>query len=176
MDTLIIIVSSGVVAAFVSILSVVLMLGTYKQKVDTHETGIEKHNTKISELSDRVSRLEGGVDRDRAHNEYIKRKSPLNLTEKGKAMLLDSSGNDYIDKNKETLVDAVRSKSPKTAYDIQELARKVIEERSNDDAFNPIKEFAFKNGHRLELLIDIMGIYFRDIALKEMGYSLKDLD
>lgn len=57
METIAIILSSGIVAAITSVLSVVFMIGQYKQKVDTCEKNIEKHDDKIVNISDRVSKL-----------------------------------------------------------------------------------------------------------------------
>jgi len=175
MEALVTIISSGFVALLTSGLAIFVVLGKYKEKVDVNEKNIGKHNDKIDSLSDRVSKLEGGVDRDRAHNEYIKRKSPLTLTEKGKALLLDSKGKDYIDNNKEKLIAAIRAKKPKTAYDIQELSKEVIEDNSNEDNFIPIKEFAYRQGFNLQTLTEIFGIYLRDIALRELGFSITDI-
>lgn len=174
-STISIIVSSGAVAALVSFISVTLMIGKYREKVDTSEANIKTHTTKIDSLSEKVSKLEGGLERDRATTGYVKRKSPLSLTEKGKALLLDSKGNKYIDDNKQKLVDAVKSAAPKTAYDVQELSRSITESHSNDDSFSPIKEFAFKEGLDLKDILDVMGIYLRDIALPEFGFNISQI-
>jgi len=176
-DTVSIVVSSGLISALVTILTLLFALGSYKEKVTSNTSTIEKHDNKISELSDRVSRLEGGVDRDRAHhgNSYVKAKSPLSLTDKGKVVLLDSTGKDYIDSNKQILIQAIKDNNPKTAYDVQELARTVIEQRTNEDSFIPIKDYVYKKGDNLKYIIDVLAIYLRDIALPELGFHISQI-
>lgn len=171
-STITIIVSSGLVSVAVTLCTILIAFGKYKEKIDTHGTNIEKHDNKINTLSDRVSRLEGGIDRDR---EYIDRKSPLSLTEKGKALLLDCGGKDFIDNNKKNLIEAINLHHPKTAYDVQELSRQVITEQSNDDNFNAIKNFTYMEGLALETVINVLGIYLRDIALDELKFNITDI-
>lgn len=170
-----IIFSSGVVSLVVTLLICVLFLGKYKEKVDNHDKNLNKNNDKIDKLSDRLSSLEGGLERDRAKSEYIKSQSPLNLTEKGKALLLDSSGKDYIDSKKDDLLKEIELAHPKTAYDVQELTRSVIEKHINEDEFNKIKEFAFKKGLKLDVILDVLGIYLRDLALPKLGFKINDI-
>jgi hypothetical protein len=38
----------------------------------------------------------------------------------------------------------IKLANPKTAYDVQELSKKLIEKRTSLDEFNTIKEFAFQ--------------------------------
>ncbi|MFA6408668.1 MAG: hypothetical protein WCW01_00580 [Gammaproteobacteria bacterium] len=175
METFWTILSSALVSLIISAVSIALFLGKYKQKVDTHEKSLEKHDNRIIELSDRISKVEGGLDRDRAHSDYIQKKSPLGLTEKGKALLLDSTGKDYVDKHKAQLIESIKSTNPRTAYDVQELSKKVIQKESNTDDFSPLKNYIFNQGLDLNLLIDILGIYLRDIALKELGFNINDI-
>jgi hypothetical protein len=100
---------------------------------------------------------------------WIERKSPLGLTEQGLMMLNDSDGKHYIDTNKGDLVHEITLLHPKTAYDVQELSKKVLEQRSNDDGFIPIKNFAYKNGADLSDIINAMRLYLRDIALSKLS-------
>ena len=67
METLLTIISSGIVSLIISVASLSLLVGKYKQKVDTHEKNIDEHGRRISEISDRISKAEGGIDRDRAY-------------------------------------------------------------------------------------------------------------
>ena len=94
------------------------------------------------------------------------------MTEKGKALLLDSKGKDYIDAHIDSLIKDINDVSPKTPYDVQELAKKILEQRSNDDSFNQIKEFAYKQGFELNLIIEVMRIYLRDQALAKLEFNM----
>lgn len=181
-ETITLILSSGVVSLVVALAAYFRFLGIYKEKIDNNEKAIDKVSNKIDKINDkievltsRIASLEGGLDRDRAISDYFKSKSPISLTDKAKAVLLDSGGKDYIDSKKGDFLKEIKSEKPKTAYDIQELAKKVIEKRTGHDEFNTIKEYAFNNALKLDLLLEIFGIYLRDIALSELGFKVEDI-
>jgi hypothetical protein len=96
-----------------------------------------------------------------------KRKSPLSLTERGSSLLVDSGAERFVDEHFDELMEGVNRLNPKTAYDIQEDAKKVIEGLQADDRINPIKEFLFEDGSTLEELVAVMGIYLRDKILAQ---------
>jgi hypothetical protein len=178
-DTVTIVLSSGFISAMMTVLTLMFTLGRYKHKIDNLdkmvEKWIDKTDVKISSFSERLAKLEAGIERDRVHNKYIKADSPLNLTDKGKVVLLDSKGKDYIDFYKNELMSDIKRANPKTAYDIQELSKKVIQEKASNDSFIPIKDYAYKEGENLESIIEVMGIYLRDIVLKEWGFEISDI-
>lgn len=174
-ETVTTILSSGFISFVVTLLVCMTYLGKYKEKIDTHEKNIDNHNKKISELIEGLAFLKGGLDRDRAVSDYFKSKSPLSLTDKGKAVLLDSRGKDYIDSRKNKFLEEIKSEKPKTAYDVQELAKKVIEKRISYDEFNDIKEYAFKNALKLDLILEILGLYLRDLVLPEFGFKVEEI-
>src|SRR5690242_3655484 len=107
-DTITIVLSSGFISALMTVLTLMFALGGYKHKIDNLDKMVEKWTDKIdikmSNLSERLAKLEAGIERDRVHNKYIKADSPLNLTDKGKVVLLDSKGKDYIDSHKNELI------------------------------------------------------------------------
>ncbi len=175
-STLTIILSSGIVSALITLLGGLLILGKYREKVDSLEKKCEKHENKIDDMKDRISTLEGGVERDRANNPYVKRKSPLSLTDRGKAMLLDSGGESYVNANKDQLIKSIKDKNPKSAYDVQELAQRVIRERIDEDEFIPLKDFVYKEGIELKNLLQVMGIALRDAALPILGFNEAQID
>src|SRR6266567_8631276 len=80
------------------------ILAKYKQKVDGLKEASDKHEAKIDELIKSVSKLEGGLERDRANDPYTKRKSPVSLTDRGKALFLDSGGSKYLEEHNDVLV------------------------------------------------------------------------
>jgi len=174
-EVLQIIISSGVVSALVSFLFLTLYIGKYKEKIDRHDRDNDKLNNKLAEISDRLANIEGGLERDRAQSQYIQSKSPLGLTDKGKALLIDSTGKDYIDSKKMEFFKEMKSKKPKTAYDVQELSKEIIANRIYRDEFNSIKEFAFVKGVTLDVVLDVLSIYLRDFLLIELGFKVQDI-
>ncbi len=165
-----------IISGFVGFIGAWVKLSTLQVKITTLEKDVDTIKTQNIEIIQKLAYLQGGLERDREHTrEYVKSQSPLALTDQGKAILLDSKGKDFIDNKKSLLIDEIKSKSPKTAYDVQEISKKIIENHSNDDDFNSIKDFVFFKGERLENLIEVMGIYLRDIALKELGFNISDI-
>jgi len=173
-DTVTIIISSGIVSAIVTILIMLLSVGKYKEKVDRLCYDNDKVGDKLTQISEKLSNIEGGLERDRATNEYIKSKSPLSLTDKGKALLIDSTGKDYIDLKHAKFLKEIKSKNPKTPYDVQELSKDIISARTSLDEFNDIKDFAFSKGISINVILEVLGIYLRDLLLKDLKMSTKN--
>ena len=168
METFTLILSSGFVAALITIITLLVGLGKYKQKVDTHEKSIVTLESEMKGFSKQISKIEGGLERDRAYSGIVKAKSPLSLTEKGERILNEGGGKNYIDNNKDSLLLEIRKANPKSSYDVQELSKQIIESHKNDDDFTEIKEYVYKNGLVLDHVILGMAVYLRDYALKEL--------
>lgn len=156
-----------------SIGATLLMFARYREKVDNAEKTISSIQNKVDDLKDRVSRIEGSSE---AQRQYFQSMSPVSLTEKGKALFLDSGGANYIEEHKSELIEEIRANKPQTAYDVQEFAKIVLEKQSNKKSFIPLKNFAFKEGKELSLIIQVMAIALRDLALESLGFNLDDLD
>ena len=167
--------SSGVVSLLVTVLVILLFIGKYREKVDRHDKDNEKLHQQFLEISNRLSRLEGIVDSNNTINKYVQSKSPLGLTEKGKALLMDSGGKDYIDSVYASFLQEIVKQKPKTAYDVQELSKIALEARVNKDEFIPIKEFCFEKGLNVKTVIDVLGIYLRDKLLPDIADRIPKL-
>ena len=123
-------------------------------------SNIEKTIECIPNMRERLAR----VEESKANiSDYIQFKKPLSLTDKGKSVLYESDGHNFIKKNKQALLDEIKSKKPKTAYDVQTFSEEVINGKINLEGFNLIKNYAFKEGIELGIIIKIMGIYLRDL-------------
>lgn len=57
MDSISIIISSGLVSLLVTFCTILFVSGKYKQKIDTVGAMVTKHEDKISNLSERISRI-----------------------------------------------------------------------------------------------------------------------
>lgn len=145
-------------------------LSHYKLKVDNIHKECEDHEGKINAfIADIAVLKEFKATFERGQASLIQSKSPLSLTDKGKAVLLDSGGKDFIDKNKDELLETIKLKSPKTEYDIQEFSKEVIKSCMNRDEFIPIKEYLYKESSiPKEPVMEVLGIYLRDIYINEV--------
>lgn len=137
---------------------------------------LDKAEAKLTDACEKLAKEEGRGERDRAHDDLVKRESPISLTDKGKALLLDSGGQAYIEANKSALIEAIRAKTPTSAYDVQEMAKQVIQEKSSSPEFVPIKNYLYSEGLDLERAVTVLGIHLRDEAFPVLGFNPNDID
>jgi len=107
---------------------------------------------------------------------YASAASPIKLTPAGEDLLRDSGAHDFVNKYTKELVDRIKSKSPKTAYDVQIIARDVVENLRDEDRFSQFKDYVYKKGMPLEPIFIVMSIYLRDVTLPILGFTKADID
>lgn len=153
-------------------------LGQYEQKIKRLEEDVKElkgdmktNNTLLTECSTKLEERTANQP-----NRYLKRKSPLALTEEGENLLKKMQGDKFILENQESLMEKIKQKVPKSAYDVQEYSKEIIKDLNDKDEFIPFKDFAFKEGLDIDLINSILGVYFRDIALPLLGYKPSDVD
>lgn len=103
--------------------------------------------------------------------------SPIQLTDYGEMLMKESGFTDII-KNQEKrdyLVKLVKDKNPTTNYDIQDYSMNTMKElaQKNDTVVVPLKEYAFKEGLTLEIILNSAGIVLRDEVMKELQFNDK---
>lgn len=116
--------------------------------------------------------------------------SPIQLTPAANEVLFKSGAKYFIDKNINNLIEQIEINKFKTALDIQSFAPALLWNYSYDTSFDGIKNYLFKNPYfnskskdgedlaiplDLDTIINIMGIYLRDIYL-EKHPQLKPLE
>jgi hypothetical protein len=103
--------------------------------------------------------------------------SPLKLTEWGEKIMWDSGFASEIlnPEKRDYLIKLVKAKDPKTNYDIQQNSIDVMNELAevNDPIAVPIKEYAYKEGITLEILLNSAGIMLRDQVMQELKFEDK---
>lgn len=134
-------------------------MGRYAEKIDQ----LERCN-----LNTRLSTLEG--------RQLTRRNSPVDLTEYGTTVLNKSGGKIFVDENYSELKEKVEEGNPQTSYDIQEAARKVIEGLQEDQRLNMVKEFLFKEGMEWKDIVEVLGVYLRNLILDEKHIAREDID
>ncbi len=98
--------------------------------------------------------------------------SPLKLTEYGQKLIDESGFETLLEKCRDMLVTKVKDKKPKTNYDIQQESINVVKEllHSDEETLNPLKDYAFNNGLKVDILIPPAGIVLRDEVMKELKF------
>ncbi len=153
-------------------------LGKYHERIESLTRRVDEAEKEIKathhELIECRTKLDERTQTSPA--KYAKRSSPMKLTPDGESLLKRSGGDVFIASNKDELVGILRDTNPKSAYDVQENAKKVFEKIQNEDRFIPFKNFAFKEGLDLDIIFLVLGLHLRDIAMPLLGFKMEDLD
>lgn len=166
------------ISAGMGLVGALIVIGIYKSKVDNLEStvGKDEHSglrKTVGDIRDKVVACETTLNE---RGPLTKRKSPVSLTDRGLEFLKNSHGEEFIDQHFDELLAKVNEMDPKTAYDVQEDARKVVEALHTDERINPIKEFLFKDGSTLTEAFEVMSIYLRNKILTEKNWNAADID
>lgn len=139
-------------------------------KIDKNFTYILKETKSIDR---RVARIEGHLKLG-----PIMSSSPIHLTEAGKEILNESGIKEAADTHQIKLIEEVKKKKPETAYDLQEFVRQLFQDYDFGPEYTKkFKNYSFQEGKwGMYDILDVGAIYFRDIALKELGFDYSDLD
>lgn len=165
-DVLSVLISAGV-SLVIAVLGVYGMLSKYREKVDQLEKREEKTQGKIAALRSDVDRLltkvgslEKSID---SMNRLAQSHSPLALTTGGKKLVEDSGFMILFDKIKDELADKLEDEGPSSQYDVQEKARRILSwDMIDDERFEPIKDWAYKNGKDFDQILRLGSIPLRD--------------
>lgn len=170
--------SAVLTALLVSSLGALVTFGVYREKVSQHGKDIldlkrdaKDFNARLIEYCTKLDERTGNTV-----EKFVRRKSPLSLTPFGEDLINAINGKKYVLDNKDRLVELIKAKNPKSAYDVQEYARKVIEDLQTNDDFIPFKDHAFKEGLQLEFIIVVLSIFLRDTALPVLGFTPEQID
>jgi hypothetical protein len=126
----------------------------------------------LKDVRERFSALEGKT------SGLFQSQSPISLTPKGTEFLIASKLKEYIDSNKELLNSACSQKgSMDTPYDVQQSVFEFFDNfEFPQETEKSLKTYAFDQGASMDALRRIGAIYFRDICLRQSGFSADDLD
>lgn len=126
----------------------------------------------LQDIRERFARLEGSL------SGTFKTQSPIALLPKGEEILNKSGLKSYIDTHSKDLLNQCKSANRMdNPYDVQEAAFKFFDKLElSNELENALKTTAFNYGVDITVVRRIGGIYFRDICLKEHGFTLEDLD
>lgn len=161
------------ISGFLLILGWSLTAGRKFQIIDDLKEGFDKIQERITDLISRVSKIEGnlfGIARPG---------SPIKLTPLGMEALNDSGILGLISPKKEVIIGKIKSQNPPTAYDVQEITKNIFNVEDlglSKEEENKLKDYAFKKGMTLKDVLYAGAVYFRDIALEELGFKVEDLD
>ena len=94
--------------------------------------------------------------------------TPLTLTAKGKKLLEKSGFREMYKQEKDYFLNTIREKNPKTAAEIDKVAKEIMFALEDEEKLSKFKETAFESGVELPLLLQVCAIYLRNKAIKEL--------
>lgn len=84
---------------------------------------------------------------------FSKKHSPRELNETGEKLYADIKGEEFLDKNKDILIQGIDNKTPKTALDVEESALEVLFSLIDNDMFIGMKNWVYNSSTR-KVIID----------------------
>ncbi len=94
--------------------------------------------------------------------------SPITLTELGKNVLVESGGEEYLNRNYTSLIEEMEGENLKTALDVQNYSSSLLFQKTEGDGFKDIKDWVYNNPVYNEINITMAEI------IRVMGVSLRD--
>lgn len=176
--TIVIFVINLIIAGIVGFVTASFKIGQYQNKVDNLETtvGKDEHGglrKTVGDVRDKVIACETAL---KEREPLTRKRSPVTLTDRGAKFLQDSGSKQFVEDNFDELLKKIEDLKPTTAYDVQENAKRIVEELRGDERLNPIKEFLFKDGSSMDDVVTVMGTYLRDKILKHKNWNIEDID
>jgi hypothetical protein len=147
-----------------------------KRECDSLKSADQKNDEKLNNNFTFLIRQTGSIDRRVARIEghlnlgTLTARSPLSLTAAGLEILKQSGIQEAADINKNKLLEAIKAEKPLTAYDVQEVSRRIFQTFDfGTEITERFKNYCFKSGRwGLSDVLEVGAVYFRDIALKEL--------
>ena len=167
----------AITALVVSIFGWIITFIRFQERVKNLEGKVNTMEADLKNTRDKVIACETRIE-ERGNKGLVKRGSPINLTEKGLDLLQKSGGQEWIITNRSELLKAIQNKKPTSAYDVQEYAKKVLEEivRVNDARLKSLKDYAYAKGVNLDDVILVMSIQLRNEVMPEFpGFKVADI-
>ncbi|OGH64261.1 MAG: hypothetical protein A2821_01685 [Candidatus Magasanikbacteria bacterium RIFCSPHIGHO2_01_FULL_41_23] len=151
-------------------------LSRVETKIDHIESYLKEVKADVNQIKHRTGRLESAVTEIQTvltkngfslnQPPVLSPGSPLKLTEVGESLAKRFDGYNFIETNKEFFLVLLEKNNPITGYDVQEMAKKVLEESVSHPIFNPIKKIVYQEGSNIEPVLSVLGIILRDTYLK----------
>ncbi len=153
--------------AFSGFLVVWAKMAKYQQKVDDLKEDKDKIFIKLEALRSDVDTLkEFKVYATKFIDKNLyQAQSALSLTELGKELVEKSGFIKIFSNEKDNLVKMLEKKNPKTKYDVQEMARELMDELKGYPAFSSIKSYAYTSGKDVGQILRAGAILLRDYYL-----------
>lgn len=156
-----------------TVLGAFLYVGRKLQMLDSMKHEIDDNiRPDLKDVRERLATWEG------KNAGLYQAQSPISLTDQGREYLYKSGLRDFVDENKDGLMQQVEhEQTMQSPYDVQQIAFEFFDELDLPDSVEKrAKTFAFNHGISMDSLRRIGGIYFRDLCLAEHNFKADDLE
>lgn len=103
-------------------------------------------------------------------NVFSKKYSPRELNEAGEKLYADVNGKEFLDKNKDILIQGIDNKTPKTELDVEESALEVLISLIDNDMFIGLKKWVYNSSARKVILDGVEKDY--SISMNDVCFVL----
>ncbi len=79
---------------------------------------------------------------------FSQKASPRQLNEEGKKLFDDCNGEHFLQNNEAELIEAIASRNPLTALDVENIANEVLITRLDSPIFNELKQWVYNSPNR----------------------------
>lgn len=165
----------GAIESLLGIAAVVLAVGVAWGRLNTSvnkiDSDVRELKSDVKDVRERFAALEGKT------SGLYQAHSPISLTKDGDQTLTESGLKEYIDQNKQVLIDACDAGADmRTPYDVQEYVFDFFDSHEfPQEVEDELKTYAYNQGIKMDVLRRVGAIYLRDLALEQKGFELQDI-
>lgn len=144
-------------------------MARYQQKCDDLIEEKNRHQAKIDALRTDMDKM---LEFKESTQKFVDSKiytshSPLSLSEYGKKLIKESGFESLFPSVRDDLVARLEKMQPKTQYDVQEMARALMDSLTEYSALGQLKTYAFQNGVDFQQILRAGAIPLRDFYLEK---------
>ncbi|MFY9484022.1 MAG: hypothetical protein WAP74_00150 [Patescibacteria group bacterium] len=161
----------GVIGLIITIVGVAMGIGKKLQVLADLKTDFKELRTDVRDLIGRMAKMEGKLEG------VASSASPLQPTELGVKYIKDSGLEKILDDKKEHLFGQLENMLPPNypEYDVQEAARRLMLSLKDELFIRPVKDYAFKEGKEIEVILGVGALWLRDDFLnRPRGIAKKE--
>jgi hypothetical protein len=128
-------------------------------------------------LKENLNDLKVGAENSSSPTPAFGSSSPVNLKPIGEQWLSESGLKDYIEENRQNLMEICEEKNGTNPYEVQNHIFRVFDALPLESGFeDKLEKFAYEKGSSMSILRRIGAIHFRNLCIDEFGMNREDID
>lgn len=147
-------------------------------KLDNRISQLDSHFSQVTNAIVEIQTLLTGRGFTINQRLVVTNASPTRLTDYGEQLKQESGFHKIMQAEKGFLINLVKTKNPKTNYDIQEYSLQVLKELAadNNPILFPLKNYAYEKGLVLDIILQAAAIVLRDAVMEEVKFDDQTLE